>query len=264
MRRGSAGIPLLAIGVLAAATTARAQVNFGITPLRVEHAIAPGRSLTDAFYLRNSGSAPIRIRVSVENWTFDGADRPDFVKARPVPFGCREWLKVNPQDFRIGPGEIKTVRYTVAVPEGTPAGGYHAAVCFENVPSEDVPSGRSGMTITGRIAGVIYVKSGTARADGEIVDLAPSGDPARPGFVLTMKNAGVTHFRTSGRVELTGEDGTTTAVDVPDEVVLPESERRVRCDLKSRLAPGRYKAFARVDIGGQDLLGFRTEIVIQP
>jgi P pilus assembly chaperone PapD len=126
---------VLAAGfVLAAAIPARGQIYFGISPIRAEHKIKPGGSLTDVFMIRNNDTGPIRIKVYCENWTIRDDGTAVFIGSTPTAYSSKDWIIVNPQDFRMAPGETKSVRYTVTVPPDTAPGGYHSAISFETVP----------------------------------------------------------------------------------------------------------------------------------
>ena len=49
---------------------------------------------------------------------------------------------------------------------------------------------------------------------------------------------------------------------IPDEVVLPESQRSVFCPLPHPLEPGTYKAVCEVDIGRPELLEMEKTIEV--
>jgi len=99
---------------------------------------------------------------------------------------------------------------------------------------------------------------------GEILDLKVSENKESTHFMLLMKNPGRTHFRTEGHIEIKNIEGKKIhQVPVPDAVVLPESEREIKCTLEQKLDPGSYKAFCEIDIGRQELLGFIKEFLIK-
>lgn len=240
------------------------QVFFGISPIRVEHEGKPGDSLTDIFYLRNNATAPIRLKVYTENWRLQEDGVPVFIGSQLVPYTCREWIKVNPQDFRLMPNEVKSVRYTIAIPPDASPAGYHASVSFESVPDLSPDKKVSRMIITGKIAAAVYVKVGKVVPVARVLDLKFVKDKEVSNVVLSIKNPGNTHFRTQGRVEIFDVSGKKTLeVEIPNEVVLPESQREIKCPLQKKLPPGTYKAFCRLDIGRAELLGFEKELLIK-
>ncbi len=75
----------------------------------------------------NDGTAPTRLKVSIEDWTLTRDGNPMFMKVENNPYSCAGWIRINPVDFRLAPGETREVRYTITVPQGTEDGGYRAA-----------------------------------------------------------------------------------------------------------------------------------------
>ena len=242
----------------------KGQIYFGITPIRVEQDGNPGDSITDIFYVRNNSDSPLRLKVYSENWELREDGTPVFIGAKPVRFSCREWIKINPQDFRLMPNEVKMVRYTVTIPEDTQDAGYHASVSFENVPLAREKEKMGQMLFTGKIAAVVYVKVGDVVPEGKILDVAVSGKEESTEFFLILKNLGKTYFRTKGSLEITDPQGAKAhEVTVPNEVVLPESQRKIKCILKEKLPKGNYKLLCKLDIGREELIGFRREFSIE-
>jgi P pilus assembly chaperone PapD len=111
-----------------------AEVSISVSPIRVEHLVRQGEKGTDMISVTNDGTAPTRLRVFIEDWTLTKDGVPAFMKAGTHPFSSAQWIRVNPVDFRISPGQTREVRYTVTVPEEVEDGGYRAAVVFETVP----------------------------------------------------------------------------------------------------------------------------------
>jgi P pilus assembly chaperone PapD len=240
------------------------QVFFGITPIRVEQEGKPGDTITDIFYVRNNATAPIRLKVYTENWRLQDDGVPVFIGSQLVPYSCRDWVKANPQDFRLLPNEVKSVRYTVAIPADAAPAGYHASVSFESVPDISPEKKESRMIFTGKIAAAIYVKVGKVVPVGQILDLKFLKDKEASYVVLAVKNTGNTHSRTQGRVEIYNASGRKSLeVEIPNEVTLPESQREIKCPLQKPLPPGTYKAVCRLDIGRAELLGFEKELLIK-
>lgn len=241
--------------VLAVALPARGQIYFGISPIRAEHQIKPGDSLTDVFNIRNNAPGPIRIRVYVENWTLQPDGTATFIGSAPTTYSCKDWIIVNPQDFRLGPGETRTVRYTMTAPPETVPGGYHASVSFETVP--DVPKGKaaSRMLFTGKIAAAVYVVAGAPAIEGDLVDMTIGTKNNAQAVILALANTGRTHYRTKGKIQVFDASGKKVLDFIlPDDVVLPESRKNVACALPSPLAPGSYRVVCTLDIGRPELM----------
>lgn len=250
--------------ILSIAPCAKAQIYFGITPIRVELSGNKGESITDIFYVRNNASSPMRLRVYVENWTLREDGTPVFIGSNPVSYSCRDWIKVNPQDFRLMPDEIKMVRYTISIPEETDNAGFHASVSFENVPLAAKKQEASKMLFTGKIAAVVYIKVGNIIPDGEILDIRITEEKNSTGIILVVKNTGKTHFRTKGTIEIRNTLGEKVQeITIPDTVALPASERKIKCLFQEKPKPGEYEAFCKLDIGREEIIGFVKEFTIK-
>ncbi len=241
-----------------------AQIFFGVSPIRVEHKIKEGRQLTDIFYVRNNSDRPIRLKVYSENWWLKEDGTPIFVGSREVSYSCKDWIKVNPFDFRLQPGEIKQVRYTISVPEKVEAGGYHAAVSFENVPETTEANRLGQVAFTGKIAAAVYVLVGKPEPIGSIEDITWEISGNNQFLKIKMSNSGRTHFRLKGEAVIKNSQGKKIiTLEVPDEPVLPESWRFVAIPVKETLAPGQYRVEVRIDIGREEILGLDKELEIK-
>lgn len=241
-----------------------AQIFFGVTPIRVEQKIKPGGRLTDVFYVRNNANRPIRLKVYPENWWLKEDGTPSFVGQQAVSFSCKDWIKVNPFDFRLQPGEMKQVRYTISVPENVEAGGYHAAVSFENVP--ETPEGmRLGqVAFTAKIAAAVYVVVGRVEPQGTLEEVLLEKSANNQILKIKVANSGKTHFRLKGEVVIKNAQGKkVSTLEVPDEPVLPGSWRYVSIPLKENLSPGSYRLEVRIDIGREELLGLDKEVEVK-
>lgn len=241
-----------------------AQIFFGVTPIRVELKAKPGSQITDVFYVRNNSAKPMRVKVYAENWFLKEDGTPVFVGNQPTTFSCREWIKVNPFDFRLQPGEMKTVRFTVSVPEGTSDGGYHAAVSFENVPEAPTGEKLGQVAFTGKIAAAVYVVVGKVQPEGSLEDLIFEQQGDSQLIKLRLGNSGKTHFRLKGEIIIrTSEGKKILTLEIPDEPVLPGTERFAAVQLKEKLPPGTYRAEVKLDIGRDELLGLEKEITVK-
>lgn len=261
--KGGGAISLAAF-VLAAAIPARGQIYFGISPIRAEHEIKPGGSLTDVFMIRNNAAGPIRIKVYCENWTIREDGTAAFIGSTPTTYSSKDWIIVNPQDFRMNPGETKSVRYTVTVPPDTPPAGYHSSISFETVPDTVGEQAGNRMLFTGKIAAAVYVIAGDAAVEGDLVDLSLGSKNNAPALVLTLNNTGHVHFRTKGTIQVFAASGDKIFdLDIPDDVILPESRRDIPCALPRPLEPGTFRVVCRLDIGRIEILEMEKTIEVE-
>jgi len=240
------------------------QVSLSVSPIRVEHLVKQGERGTDMITVTNDGTAPTRLKVSVEDWTLTQDGNPMFMKAEKRPYSCAEWIRLNPVDFRIAPGQTREVRYTISVPQGTEEGGYRAAIVFETIPDTHSGEKIKRVFLKGRIATILYEVVGKPAPLGHASALKVDSRKEGMDFILFLQNTGKVHYRTKGTITVKDSGGGTVfEMEIPDVPVLPESEREIRVSHAAPIARGSYKALAVVDIGKRELIGAETFFTIE-
>ncbi len=239
------------------------EFSLSVSPIRVEHLVKQGERGTDMITVANEGTAPTRIKVSIENWTLTRDGALNFIPAGTDPFYCGKWIRINPVDFRVDPRQSKEVRYTLSVPPDVEEGGYRAAVIFETVP--DVKPGEKvrKVFLKSRIVTVLYEVVGKPVPQGHANYLKAERKKEGIDFLLAMQNTAKVHFRTKGSLTVKNEKGEEVfKAEMPDIPVLPQSEREIKITNNKPLPPGKYIATAVVDIGKKELVGAETQFTV--
>ncbi len=252
------------ITTLAPALLFSGEVSVSISPIRVEHLVKQGEKGTDTISVTNDGMASTRLKVSIEDWTLTRDGNPIFMKVGKNPYSCAGWIRINPVDFRLAPGQTREVRYTVTVPEGIEDGGFRAAIVFETVP--DVTPGEKARRVylKGRIAAILYEVVGKPAPEGQANRLNAHLKKEGMDFILALQNTGKVHFRTKGSIVVKDSNGNKAfEVELPDVPVLPESEREVKVSYDRVVPKGKYKATAVADIGKKKLIGAEATFEIK-
>jgi P pilus assembly chaperone PapD len=247
------------IFVLIPNLTFSAEVSISVSPIRVEHLVKQGEQGTDMISVTNDGTAATRLKVSIEDWTLTKDGNPTFMKAENSRYSCTEWIRINPVDFRLAPGQTREVRYTITVPQGTEDGGYRAAIIFETIP--DVIPGEKikRVFLKGRIVTIVYEVVGKPTPEGYSKGLKTELKKGGVDFILALQNTGKVHFRTKGSITVKDSGGNKAFdMELPDVPVLPGSEREVKVSYDKSIPKGKYTATAVVDIGRKELIGAET------
>jgi P pilus assembly chaperone PapD len=255
---------IISILVFIPAFTFPAEVSISVSPIRVEHLVKQGEKGTDMILVTNDGTAPTRLRVSIEDWSLTKDGNPTFMKVENNPYSCAEWIRINPVDFRLGPGQTREVRYTIAVPQGIEDGGYRAAIIFETVP--DVTPGEKvkRVFLKGRIVTILYEVVGKPVPEGHSNGLKAQLKKEGVDFILALQNTGKVHFRTKGSITINDAEGKKVfEVEMPDVPVLPGAEREIKMGYDKAVPKGKYKALAVVDIGKKELIGAETDFEVE-
>jgi hypothetical protein len=261
---------LAATAVFSLAGTGAAQ-GVEVTPLRVELAMTPGSSHTEAVTLTNQGDTPVRVRARLQDWFMARDGTPQF--DAPVPGAEREfvgtsWVRVAPPEQIVQPGQQGIVRFTTTAPADVKEGGYRAAILFEfGNPSADPLAGRRSVQFRSRIATLVYMAIGRPAAKVELTDLTSRvAAGTGPAVVATFKNSSRATPRTKGTVTLRDRGGLVVkTITVPDVPLLPMAEREVAIGLVTAgqpLAPGSYRVEVRVDVGMAEVLVGETEVKV--
>jgi hypothetical protein len=256
-------ILLFALASLAASTARAQEVSISAAPIRVEHLTKQGEKGTDVINLTNSGTTPVRLRVSIEEWTVDEKGAPIFSKPAGAEYSCAAWIRVNPLDFRIEPGQTREIRYSLAVPSDVRDGGYHAAIVFRTV--VDVKPGEpiKNVMIQGRLAVIVYERVGAPAVEGRIERLRTKNRADGVDFILEISNSGAVHFRTKGKITVKDPTGRTVVeLDVPDAPVIQGVRRLLEVPYTGPLAKGSYTVRAVLDIGMKDRIGLETTLAV--
>ena len=250
--------------VLSSTSSFSAEVSVSVSPIRVEHLVKQGEKGTDMISVTNDGTDPTRLRVSVEDWALTRDGNPMFMKAEKNRYSCAEWIRINPVDFRLSPGQTREVRYTVTVPQGVEDGGYRAAIIFETVPDMTPGEKVKRVFLRGRIVTILYELVGKPTPEGHSNGMKVELKKDGVDFIVALQNTGKVHYRTKGSITVKDSDGKKAfEVDIPDVPVLPESEREVKVNYDKPIPKGEYKATAIVDIGKKELIGAETTFEIE-
>jgi hypothetical protein len=248
---------IVAIAILASAWPAVAQVDVGLSPMKVEFPGAVGKSYSGSLTLSNAGSTKARIRVEMVDFYVDENTTPQFVANVPseAEYSCRSWLSANPMELDVEPKSQVPVRYTVRVPASASERGYHCALGFRTVPQADELSGTAIRTAV-RLITVFYATVGKPVVNGVIKDLKlelVTGAP-EPVWraVVIMQNSGKMLYRPVGELSLVDSAGKVLETQkVPSFPVLPERVQRYILPLKSNLPPGPYTLKASIEVAGE-------------
>jgi hypothetical protein len=234
-----------------------AQVDLGLSPMRVDSTAVPGKPISGSLILSNAGLATSRVRVELLDLYLDETTTPQFVPNAPAEadYSCRNWLSVNPMELEIEPRSQVLIRYTVRVPATASERSYHCALGFRTLPLASEEQGTRMRTAVRMIA-VFYPTVGKPVISGVIKDLKlePVANPAGPLWraVVIMENTGLMLYRPVGDLEVLDSSGKVIeSKKLASFPVLPKRQQRFVLALKDSLRPGRYTLKARIEVGGE-------------
>jgi len=248
---------LAVVAILALARPAAAQVDLGLSPMKIEFPGVAGKSYSGSVSLANSGTVKSRVRVELVDFYVDENTTPQFVANVPAEaeYSCRSWLSANPMELEVEPKSQIPVRYTVRVPASATERGYHCALGFRTIPQAGELSGTAMRTAV-RLITVFYPTVGKPSIKGVIKELkleqvaGVSGPVWRA--VVIMENSGLILYRPVGELEVVDATGKVVeAQKLSSFPVLPMRLQRFLLPLKSSLTPGSYTLKARIEVGSE-------------
>lgn len=98
--------------------------------------IVPGQSTKGTLVIGNQDpAAPLYLTLRVIDFTYSGTNGTAkyFIspKAPQTTWSLKPYLKL-PGSVTIGPGQSKTINYTISIPRGLGAGSYYSAILYES------------------------------------------------------------------------------------------------------------------------------------
>jgi len=122
-----------------------AAIDLNVTPIKYEITTQTGATVTRPATLTNSSSETFTIYTGKSDFIADGTGwTPRFVRYSELVNPDQElssWITIDTDSFVIGPGESKTVNFTINVPTDATPGWHYGAVFFKNNASEVSTSG---------------------------------------------------------------------------------------------------------------------------
>lgn len=128
-------------------------VDFVVSPSRIEAVLAPGDVVEIPIRVYNRGAEPLLLEMYVEDIEIS---RSELVQSDELAFTASRWTAFTADELVVPAGDRVEANVRLAVPDGTPVGGYHAFAFFQSqMEDEDgvlVAAGRIGATVLLEVA----------------------------------------------------------------------------------------------------------------
>lgn len=259
MKRSFLFLVLVVGGIIISGVVFGQASSIGISPLTFEFTGNPGEVFENYLKVYNpSSDNAIGIKMTVEDIAPSGEQ--GFVVVEPAEtesYSLARWIKTEPEEFDLNPGEEKLVKFAIAIPENAEPGGHYGTV----VAGIKVSSGPgiTGAAIIQRIGALVLLTiPGEMEENLAVKEFsAPRYSEYGPvPFVVKFENTGTVHTKPSALVSITDWRGKKIAVlDFPSRNVLPTAVRKFEASFdKKWLLGGKYTATLTGSYGSSNFL----------
>lgn len=258
---------LMAAALLVGALASTAAVAFSYSwgPQELEFTVRPGQGVTKSFRVTNNTQKPAHMQVVIEDWGFEGPNHR-FEPAGTLPTSALTWLSVQPERFKIEPGETQVIQVTVSAPPDA-SGGRFAGLFAATVPPDENPNTTGwAMTVGARLGVLVPIRVvGTGTEAAQLVE-AKFEAKENETFKLAVKNAGDVHLR-AGFKAVVMKDGAVvgTLRSQRDTRLLPGQTRDISGLLEFDLDNGVYEITGAITWGERGAEGrapFATRVAV--
>jgi hypothetical protein len=241
-----------------------ARCSFVASPMEHHLKVAAGRGETVTITLRNTGPAPLTVKLYLSDSSFGPNGSEDDLPAGTMARSCAPWLTMENQLLELKPEEVKSALLRLAVPD-TARGSYWTKVFIEEIsnpePRRQVIQDRSYQVFIKQRMGVRVFEDvpGTVNPDA-LVRLVRVEEATGGGREITtyVVNSGNALLDCRGRVELRNSRGEVAEVLTYGKNgsfwVFPGGERSLSVVSRAALPPETYTALSIVDFGGEHLV----------
>ena len=240
-------------------------LRYSLNSIKIE--ARPGQYVTRTFHVGLPVTEkPAHIRARAEDYWVSEDGRQTFYREPGGPDApkrsCATWVKVNPVEAALEPGDDLTIKISVAVPEGTKPGGYWCAFTMDEVADPLAKQPGTGLTFLASFSTGVFVSVPPVERAAAIagVDVGPDE------VMVRVRNDGNGPIGAQGYVEFVpvAGNGRPITIVVPREGVFPEPirTRALYAPLPNAqaLPSGRYRVRVVMDVGLDHYVGVEKEI----
>ena len=189
-------IALVALALL----TFPALAQLGISPGSMDMLVSEGQHSLPSITVRNDSDKPVAFKVELAGYGQDIGGSTAVLEPDTNPLSALAYIKFEPAEFYLEPGESQQVALTVSIPEGTEGGRYAIVLVIGSPAGEEAirTVSRLGVLVRLTIAGSHLIQEGSVKVIGSGPIEADMPIPIK----VTYANEGYVHYRAQSSVTI--------------------------------------------------------------
>ena len=229
----SFGLLALLLTILSSPSAHAADNAFNLTtsPLPIELLTLPGQVVSSNLRVQNSGTAPVKIKVSLLKFKASGTNGQPELLPRQAGDTFFDWVTFSRTSFTANPNVWETITMTVKPPLDAAFGYYYAVVFGQDTSGINLPVTTS--KLTGAAATLVLLDVKTANEKKQVAVTSFTTDKKfyeylPTSFNITVHNTGNVHVVPMGNIYISRDHKKNIAViDVNPNLgnTLPQSSR---------------------------------------
>jgi hypothetical protein len=226
-------------------------VSLLVSPLRLEVSTYPGIVTKEISVKNGDAYNEVTVIVYSKDWYLDKEGNVQYDNAGTLDASCSKWIKVNPAEFILDPGEEQEVRVTFDIPSES-AGGYWSVIFFEGKPPETEEEWTPLIKLAGRVGITAYLElAGTTFKEAEIKGMKMDKDGV---LNLELENKCNMWLRPSVKYWVMRGEEELYRDSVAGSVILSGAVREYKIKFENIKIKSGDEITARVDYGGDKIL----------
>ena len=251
---------LLALALASFAADASAQVLAQATPSQYDLELRPGQRESRPLFIQNLGRESVKVHLRIADLRMGGRGALELGPPGTLPHSLQAFVRLEPRDLEIGPGERGAVRLEMTMPVDGPATRY-GVVLSRVTPAK----GNETAAQPAELGTTLFLtRAPRSSLRSELAGLEARVGPAgRLAVDVRVRNRSERHAPCSGEITVTDSTGTTVSRGhIADGVVLPGATRTFGWESPRRIPVGRYTVTVTLDAGEPALLVGQADAVV--
>ena len=168
------------------------QGQVGLSPEIFEDIRIGTKPVNETIRFYNFKDKPVRVEVSVHNWTTDTSNRVKLLP--PTSQSLDQWMTINPLSFTVPPKQNRPIRFSIRPRVQPEAGEHRAIVYFTEIPAENDTTAQQTIRTRFRLGVGVYAIADPAEKKAKLHAFRLD----RNTLLADIENTGNVHVRFSG------------------------------------------------------------------